>query len=260
MQVLDLILQDIIISVAVKFFTKLMDDEKLIELVRKYPVIYDTGHAKYLDTKHKLQIWNKIGEEIQKNRQASSVTLPPCNGILSNAEFIVEDVGSVVVKENPSYLSIKLFKLHATQPTRDNNSDTISHTETEDQLSPVIKRPSVPTKRKLPEQDPASTTLMKYLLARGDNQKTENVHPLDAFFSGLAATVKIFSPYYQHLAKSRLFNVVQQLEEEQLQHPTVEINSNNRTPMTTPSPTGALFSSTHTNQFPLCQTSQLQLW
>lgn len=42
-----------------------MNDEKLIELVRRYPVLYDLSHAKYMDTDYKNTIWNKIAEEIE---------------------------------------------------------------------------------------------------------------------------------------------------------------------------------------------------
>lgn len=45
-------------------FTK-MNDEKLIELVRRYPVLYDLSHAKYMDTDHKNTIWSKIAEEME---------------------------------------------------------------------------------------------------------------------------------------------------------------------------------------------------
>ncbi|XP_056642633.1 transcription factor Adf-1-like [Diorhabda sublineata] len=175
---------------AVKFFTKLMYDEKLIELVRKYPVIYNTGHAKYLDTKHTLRIWNKIGEEIQqtgsicksrwqnirdqfRKNLAKKVTksgqtaekrkryeyedclqfLIPffaerdtlSNVTLPNSESTDDILHHEVTEDEGS-------QLHATQPTRDNNLDTISHTETEDHPRLVIKRLSVPTKTKLPEQ------------------------------------------------------------------------------------------------------------
>lgn len=41
-----------------------MNDEKLIELVREYPVLYDLSHPKYMDTDHKNCIWNKFVEEI----------------------------------------------------------------------------------------------------------------------------------------------------------------------------------------------------
>jgi hypothetical protein len=42
-----------------------MNDEKLIELVRKYPVLYDLSHAKYMDTDYKNTIWSKIAEEME---------------------------------------------------------------------------------------------------------------------------------------------------------------------------------------------------
>lgn len=42
-----------------------MNDEKLIELVRKYPVLYDLSHSKYMDTDYKNTIWSKIAEEME---------------------------------------------------------------------------------------------------------------------------------------------------------------------------------------------------
>ncbi|KAF0750463.1 transcription factor Adf-1-like [Aphis craccivora] len=45
-----------------------MNDEKLIELVRKYPVLYDLSHAKYMDTDYKNTIWSKIAEEIETTK------------------------------------------------------------------------------------------------------------------------------------------------------------------------------------------------
>jgi hypothetical protein len=42
-----------------------MDDEKLIEYVRKYPAIYDVSHSKYLDN-YKSSLWKKILEEMKE--------------------------------------------------------------------------------------------------------------------------------------------------------------------------------------------------
>ncbi|XP_055538231.1 uncharacterized protein LOC129725879 [Wyeomyia smithii] len=42
-----------------------MDDEKLIELVRSHPVLYDLGEARYLDSRHKTVIWNRIAAELE---------------------------------------------------------------------------------------------------------------------------------------------------------------------------------------------------
>lgn len=41
-----------------------MNDEKLIELVRGYPVLYDLSNAKYMDSEYKNEIWGKIGTEL----------------------------------------------------------------------------------------------------------------------------------------------------------------------------------------------------
>ncbi|CAH1994289.1 unnamed protein product [Acanthoscelides obtectus] len=196
-----------------------MDDEKLIELVRKYPVIYNTSNSKYLDTKYKLEIWKKIGEEIQKT---SSVCKNRWQNIRDQFRKIL---AKEVAKSGQAAEKRKKYKYEdclqflipffAERDTLSNvqssNSDTplnTIHEETEDegsqsqavqptteiletstptenQLRPVIKSPSVSTKRKLPEQESASTTLMKYIIARENSQKTENVHPVLFFLDSL---------------------------------------------------------------------------
>lgn len=45
----------------------IMNDEKLIETVRKYPVIYDSSNRKYMDPKYKRQVWKRIGTEINQS-------------------------------------------------------------------------------------------------------------------------------------------------------------------------------------------------
>ncbi|KAG8318973.1 hypothetical protein J6590_101524 [Homalodisca vitripennis] len=39
-------------------------EEKLIEMVRVYPVLYDTSDGKYMKTKYKQEIWGKIAKEL----------------------------------------------------------------------------------------------------------------------------------------------------------------------------------------------------
>jgi hypothetical protein len=43
-----------------------MNDEKLIECVRKYPAIYGMSHSKYLDNDYKLSLWKKISDEVKE--------------------------------------------------------------------------------------------------------------------------------------------------------------------------------------------------
>ncbi|CAG4941141.1 unnamed protein product, partial [Parnassius apollo] len=109
--------------------------------------------------------------------------------------------------------------------------------------------------RRIVPQSPssASSALMEYILKNKEKSNTQDIHPIDAFFNGLAAIIKSFSPYYQHLAKGRIFAVVQDLEWEQLSSEpssytspmsgtTSASSTNSRSvyapaPMTTPTPT-----------------------
>jgi hypothetical protein len=75
-----------------------------------------------------------------------------------------------------------------------------------------IHQPETPRKkRKIVLPETASSALMKYII---ENNKKQNhyKHPIDAFLEGLAPTLKTLPPYYQHLAKGKIFSVVQDLE------------------------------------------------
>ncbi|XP_076620039.1 uncharacterized protein LOC143341191 [Colletes latitarsis] len=43
-----------------------MDDEKLIECVKKYSMLYDLSHEKYMNTKFKERMWKEIGEILEQ--------------------------------------------------------------------------------------------------------------------------------------------------------------------------------------------------
>jgi len=43
-----------------------MDDEKLIECVRKYPAVYDVSHPKCLDNNYKSLLWKNISQEMKE--------------------------------------------------------------------------------------------------------------------------------------------------------------------------------------------------
>jgi hypothetical protein len=54
---------------------------------------------------------------------------------------------------------------------------------------------------------------MKYLVESDKERQAEPpVHPIDAFFKSIAATVKTFSPYHQNICKSRIFEIVSEVE------------------------------------------------
>ncbi|KAL0109741.1 hypothetical protein PUN28_014639 [Cardiocondyla obscurior] len=43
-----------------------MDNEKLIELIKEYVMLYDLSHPKYLDGQYKDKVWKVISEELDQ--------------------------------------------------------------------------------------------------------------------------------------------------------------------------------------------------
>jgi len=63
------------------------------------------------------------------------------------------------------------------------------------------------------QPDTASAVLMKYLVENDKGRQAEPpVDPTDAFFKSIAATVKTFSSYHQIICKSRIFEIVFEVE------------------------------------------------
>jgi hypothetical protein len=75
------------------------------------------------------------------------------------------------------------------------------------------------------QPETASAVLMKYLVESDKERQAEPpVDPIDSFFKSIVATVKTFSPYHQNICKSRIFEIVSEVEmREILQVPEVEL-------------------------------------
>jgi len=61
----------------------------------------------------------------------------------------------------------------------------------------------------------ASSTLMKYILQKKEEENLEEKKEssaMDQFFLSMCSTVKQFSPYNQHLAKTKIFSIVSEIE------------------------------------------------
>ena len=69
------------------------------------------------------------------------------------------------------------------------------------------------TKRPTYQPETASAVLRKYMVENDMGRQAEPpVDPIDAFFKSIAATVKTFSPYHQNFCKSRIFEIVSEVE------------------------------------------------
>jgi hypothetical protein len=63
------------------------------------------------------------------------------------------------------------------------------------------------------QPETTSAVLMEYLIGSDKERQAEPlVDPLDAFFKSIAATVNTFSPYHQNICKSRIFDIVHEVE------------------------------------------------
>ncbi|KAL4135718.1 hypothetical protein QTP88_007313 [Uroleucon formosanum] len=76
-------------------------------------------------------------------------------------------------------------------------------------------------------QETASSTLMKYILENNTKEKND----IDAFLTGIAATMRKFDSYHIHLAKTKIFTAVQDIEADnqnnQRQQSYIPLSQNN---------------------------------
>ncbi|CAI6363910.1 unnamed protein product [Macrosiphum euphorbiae] len=80
----------------------------------------------------------------------------------------------------------------------------------------TINKKQIVTTGSCQQLETASTSLMKYLLEKKETTKESDIDPVDAFLKGIGATLKTFDPYSLNLAKSKIFNTVQDIEMSQI--------------------------------------------
>ncbi|KAK5643305.1 hypothetical protein RI129_007150 [Pyrocoelia pectoralis] len=232
-----------------------MNDEMLIEQVRQYEELYNMAHKKYSDNIHKDKIWRNIGSELKEPGPACKNRWISLRDQLRKAiKKNITKSGQASEKrkkwkyEDCMSFIIPFFKERETQSniaepgssneeSNDEVADVIEHSSdaaesAAEQIGEVPKKfPKQSSKspkknsvkrssktKKLNHTETASSVLMQYLV-ESDKQETKESsdHPIDIFFKGLAATVKTFSPEFQHMAKSKLFNDVSEIEWRYLQ-------------------------------------------
>lgn len=102
-----------------------------------------------------------------------------------------------------------------TEPVIDNNTDIFDsqsspNTSVNQSTSKEFRKKQHYQKKNLSNSsESASSTLMKYLLEKKDEEQLEEKKKessaMDQFFLSMCSTVKQFSPYNQHLVKTKIF-------------------------------------------------------
>jgi hypothetical protein len=103
--------------------------------------------------------------------------------------------------EQPSENDSDMVNSHVMTSVDDETREEISASN----RNADIHQPENPRKkRKIVLPKTASSAWMKYVI---ENSKKQNdyKHPIDTFLEGLAPTLKNLPPYFQHLAKGKIF-------------------------------------------------------
>ena len=135
---------------------------------------------------------------------------------LGNIEDVEDDVDSnedhVDISNENAEENLKENENAAVQNTQNRNGTDISCGVEQSRSSLPVRK--IPQKRSIKTPDSASTTLMKYIMQKKENNKpdTTNSNPVDAFLAGLSPTLKTFTPYYLNIVKSKIFSTVQEYE------------------------------------------------
>ncbi|XP_063384884.1 uncharacterized protein LOC134670994 [Cydia fagiglandana] len=179
-----------------------MQKEKLIEEVRKYPLLYDLSDSKYSDVHKKEKAWNEIA--IVLSQPVTSVDNTD-DGDDENSLSAAEILANVTNNEESQDSSI----------TSERPESSVSMYESSRSVFPDIPKT---TKRKKLQETSASAVLVEYLLKNKNDEDGKQKDEMDFFFLSISSTVKKLSTYNQALLKSRIFNLVSEAEIQELQN------------------------------------------
>ncbi|XP_041983394.1 uncharacterized protein LOC121736340 [Aricia agestis] len=171
-------------------------DLKLLDLVKDNHILYNPHHPKYQDFDSREVIWQRIGDTL--GRPAA----------VCKARWInMRDMMRRKIKD-------RLRNPH--QPRY--------HYKYEDQMAflvPFFKEPSTTEYPELLEDFQLQDTIQedretKYKRREYDTQELNPADPIDVFLMSIGGTLRNFSPYYLNQAKSKIFQVVQDFELQQI--------------------------------------------
>ncbi|XP_022198383.2 uncharacterized protein LOC111055477 [Nilaparvata lugens] len=224
-----------------------MNDEKLIQLVRVYPALYDISHPKYMDADYKKQIWKFIGNELEAN---GSLCRTRWNNIRDNFRKSLKKRSLTALQKGQCLKPYKYNEQLSFLNQFFQESENLSHISDEkiqdletvevgegDEMEMSISNRSINdvfNEKVDNRQPPASSdihsvpeilhlfeprtrirtspstasTVMDYLV----KQRECSQNPVDAFLAGVAPVLKKLRPRDWHFAKEEIFAIVQKYE------------------------------------------------
>ncbi|XP_066257551.1 uncharacterized protein [Euwallacea similis] len=219
-------------------------DEKLIELVRSHEELYNFDDRRYWDNVHKNRLWKEIGEQVNKRgdeckkrweslrAQYRKICRSRNTKIGQPAEkfkrWKYEEEMSFILpytkdKDKLTLVNMDLSSDDSEGFTEGHNMENAPNEMDVAQESVSIQPLQVDTstlkivkkgqRRKVtgkPAYQPSATSIE----TAEAGSRPEIKDALDHFFEGIKATVRTFSPMDQLTAKTRIFNIVSEIETE----------------------------------------------
>ncbi|XP_045779730.1 uncharacterized protein LOC123877228 [Maniola jurtina] len=202
-------------------------DLTLMKLVKENPIIYNCKHPKYLDFDTREVVWQKIGDILNRPPQ-----------VAKQRWINIRDMMRRKIRDrlrNPSHRSYNYkyeeemsFMLPYFKETTSNPNDEYSDffddpacevdlpTEFNEQTSfnrseadPRDVKPNLTYKKR--SEDTFSNESRNEF-----SQELNPTDPIDVFLITVGSTLRKFSPYYLNQAKSKIFQVVQDYELQQI--------------------------------------------
>ncbi|XP_028172150.1 uncharacterized protein LOC135084316 [Ostrinia nubilalis] len=218
-------------------------DIKLIGLVRDHPVLYDLNHPKYMDFNAREVAWQRIGDELK--RPAGDCKVRWIN---------IRDVNRRIIKKNLTYPRAihRVYKYEAElafmkpfykdvvvpadygagddksqwDDAGDDNCDLPVDTDDSEKSTKKVAKVSKKSKKKKKwDFDEDEKPLSTINDAPSTSSDFDPADPVDAFLLSIGATLKTFSPYHLNLAKSKIFNVVQEHDLQQIVQKSSDVKS-----------------------------------
>ncbi|KPJ14607.1 hypothetical protein RR48_04467 [Papilio machaon] len=210
-------------------------DLKLIQLVRDNPVLYDPNNAKYMDCNAREVAWHKIGDELQNpaadckvrwinirdvyrrilkkklNDSESRKTYKYENELAFMRPFF-KDVGAPIFSyESDSKNEQVSDDCYDDAPCSDIDDDIpITKLKRKKSSKSNSKKKKV---NRYEEEEQMSVSLSEMTTPAYDFDRSD---PVDSFLLSIGATLKTFSPYHLNIAKTKIFNVVQEHDLQQI--------------------------------------------
>ncbi|CAH1115137.1 unnamed protein product [Psylliodes chrysocephalus] len=221
-------------------------DEQLIELIRNSEELYNLGNKLYFDTALKNRRWTEIADELNKTADECKQRWESLRSQFRKICKTRETTGQASKKKKKwryedemafllPYMKIKsrVSSVQLENQVKEEEGeiqaedDVDGNDEQQDWTTDVssdavttapkqnIQRKKI-VSRRMPSTESTSSTLMNYILSQKDleptNAVTKEKDSIDLFFDSIKATVRTFSPVDFHTAKTRIFNIVSEIE------------------------------------------------